>query len=62
MNAEPVRMPHVCFDQKPGGNLHCTRAPGHDGDHLNFYAGVTNSVGVRPGTMWPRRRDEQQPD
>ena len=59
---ERVRIPGLCHIRKPGSELRCTLTPGHDGNHLNFYAGTTNSSGIRPGLSWPRRDGETQAD
>ncbi|MET9494591.1 hypothetical protein [Streptomyces sp. NPDC006552] len=60
--AEFLAIPHVCFIRKPDSALRCTRRPMHDDDHLNFYASVTNSSGIRPGMSRPHREGETQAD
>lgn len=57
-----VQIPSLCFIRKPGDTLRCTRSPQHAGDHAHFYAGVTNSRGIRPNITWPRREGESQAD
>jgi hypothetical protein len=46
----------------PQSELRCTLSAGHTGDHVNYYAGITNSSGVRPGVSWPQRPGETQAD
>ncbi|MFI7382914.1 hypothetical protein [Streptomyces sp. NPDC049813] len=62
LTAEFVPMRHVCYIREPQSLLRCTRRPDHNDDHKNFYAGVTNSSGIRPGVSWPRRKGESQAD
>jgi hypothetical protein len=57
-----VEITHVCFIRKPDDVIRCTRPPGHEGDHHDYLAGVTDSKGRRPGVWWPRRGGETQFD
>lgn len=48
----PDRMviPCYCWIKKPGTAARCTRKPGHDGDHEDYYAPA----------RWPNRGPEPQ--
>lgn len=59
---ERAHIPAVCHIRHTDSELRCTLPAGHQGEHLNYYAGVTNSSGIRPGVRWPRRDGETQND
>ncbi|MFF9124341.1 hypothetical protein ACF09J_13705 [Streptomyces sp. NPDC014889] len=43
-----------CWAPVPGGGGHCTRRPGHDDEHVDYYNGrlsPTDTAGYR----WPQR-------
>jgi hypothetical protein len=62
VNERRVEVPAVCHMRHPQSELRCTLSVGHDGDHVNYYAGITNSSGIRPGVSWLRRPGESQAD
>ena len=42
-----------CWAQRPGGGARCTRPPGHDGEHVDYYNGRTKPTDAA-GHRWPR--------
>jgi hypothetical protein len=57
-----VPLPDVCHIRHPRSELRCTLPVGHGGNHVNYYAGITNSSGIRPGVSWRRKTGETQAD
>lgn len=42
-----------CWAVHSNGRARCTRPPGHDGYHANYYAGRTRPTDAL-GTVWPQ--------
>ena len=42
-----------CWAQRPGGGARCTRPPGHDGEHVDYYNGRTKPTDAA-GHRWPK--------
>lgn len=42
-----------CGVEHPNGRAHCTRSPGHVGDHVDYYSG-RKTITDTEGTRWPR--------
>ncbi|HEX5596344.1 MAG TPA: hypothetical protein VFX61_10055 [Micromonosporaceae bacterium] len=42
-----------CWAERPRGRGRCTRPPGHDGDHVDYYNG-RQSVTDAAGYHWPQ--------
>ncbi|MFH8805462.1 hypothetical protein ACH4F6_38975 [Streptomyces sp. NPDC017936] len=42
-----------CWQKHPEGAGRCTRPPGHDGDHVDYYTG-RRSLAATEGHRWPQ--------
>ncbi|MFJ6560008.1 hypothetical protein ACIQMV_09020 [Streptomyces sp. NPDC091412] len=49
-----LRAAGYCGAARPGGGGRCTRRPGHDDDHVDYYNGRTCVTDIE-GYRWPQR-------